>query len=462
MDGLYDGLEAAGYDSASGGKYFKVSSDEAGTANVKYFNNIHAALNYIYTTDVAAYKVTSGSDTVYTGTITLLTEITDGQPFMLGGQENYSGGSLSIIEAKKGNITIDLGGFNYHFSKALTSSNSDASKSKAITIRNNAETTIKIKNGSITVAAQSSGDGALFERVIKNDNAGTLTLESVNIDATNLKGQFGGEDGAAICTTGGTLKLTGSTTIKVNEPSGEDIFYAVGLKCQSGRSNVKIEVDTTGTIPNVGFYGWVDPDDLTKSTSTNPTLGYYGATSNGIESPHYPFDFGSTNYGITIKKGTIGELTVDGVALDKTGWTSYSSKTKLNVTENDTIKTQIADNITVTAGKDNISFDDNAHSLASFKLFDQDATVTANNTYLLYQKNGDKYPYTLAIEGWNRQTAGDDTELNYVAQSLNAEGTADSQGRGDWLINVKNVSDKADLALDSEHKLFGIPTSATP
>ena len=152
------------------------------------------------------------------------------------------------------------------------------------------------------------------------------------------------------------------------------------------------------------------------------------------------------------ESGEVGEITVDGVIVDGKGYTSYSDEYNKFSYPEDAFDYE---NIATPASADNISIGTNAHSLVSFGLFKRGATVAANNTYLIYQKDTVR-PYTLAIEDWNHQTAGDDTELNYFA-SL----SGNDQGKGDWLINIKNISDKADLVLDSTHKIFGIPTCAT-
>ena len=134
---LYDETEAAGYDSASGA-YFKVSSD-GGNTNVKYFKNINAAINYVYsadssgTTDSALYK----SNDTYTATITLLQNVTDGLPIKLvGGKIKKDGtnkvgpnGSIPTDASTKTNLTIDLGGYTYNFSSSYD--DDDGIKSRA-------------------------------------------------------------------------------------------------------------------------------------------------------------------------------------------------------------------------------------------------------------------------------------------------------------------------------------------
>ena len=450
----------------SSGATFEVSNGKSGAdAHTKYFTNVHAALNYIYGADSTAtaagsnntanitnnpyYDSTTGT---YTATIKLLQDVKEGEPLALGGVVVHNDDDyVKVGTAKKTNLTIDLGSYNYKFAKAVVTA---GGKVKAISTKSptnitsldNASslTSVTIKNGSMSVSDQTAGQSrGKFERLLKSYV--NFTFEDVKIDATGLKGQLGGEDGAAINHSAGILSLKGSTTITVRPEQDGETFYAVSGKKGSSYGPIKIEVelDDDGYIPSIGMYGWVAPTGGTGTTGQNAYYASYGGTGASRS-------FASSDFKLDVIKGNVGEITMDGVAVDGVGWTSYSTivpddgrATSLEAAES--VKTAIS----TFASKDNISI-----ASGTFGTFEN----ATGSTYLLYQKSDSLHPYTFGIEGWNK-TSSIGNEYNYVA-SLSGS----TQGKGEIALNVKNNNSSAidtkEIAFDEGHKVFGVPSSA--
>ena len=402
---------------------------------MRYFDTMQYAMNSLvgnadnsFENSLAGGSHKLSDTTNGSAVVTLLDNITAGAGFRIG--TIYKSATASGASHTK--VTLDLNDYTYTFATPLSKdSNAGINKNKGIQISKgaieNSQTAVTIKNGTMNIAEQTTG-GELFERMIRSYT--DLTLENVTLDGRNVKKQDSGEDGAVLCHSVGTLTLSGNTSILVQEDTTDKTYYAVSGK-QSGangdylaNSNTyysagfTINVETTGkdrygndsTIKNIGIFGW-DDGSQTSKTVTGASYKSRGFTADNAK--------------LNIKSGSVGDVTF--------------SKNSVNV-----LDATLANNFSLGGGTSNVE-------LGSFE-------YDAESGKVLYQK-ADGTLYTLAqTNSWNAvSTADNNKAYNYIV----ADTDTSNKGGGKIALNVTGVSDKADLAFDGTHSIFGIPKDAT-
>ena len=296
-----------GYDAETtdGTKHnFKLTVGET----TKYFDYMQSALNAIYANTADSY----------TATIDLLQDVGGdyGEGFLIGGKvtavasgNDKGKATITSSNRKTTKLTINLNGYDYTFTKELSSSSgisvSGIRKSKGIQIYAVTGSSVTIngqnedgtKQGTIAASNQYADK---FERLIRSYT--DLTLNNVTLDGTNLSKQDTQEDGAALCHTRGTLNLLGNTSVLAkdnNGATGSNAYFAVSGKLSNDSTNgyndgYTINVNTTGTITNIGLYKW-------KYTKTENKQTVLDTAKTG--------NFTTQTAKLNIINGTVGEVT---------------------------------------------------------------------------------------------------------------------------------------------------------
>ena len=378
------------------------------------------------------YKLASGKTSA---TVTLLGNITAGEGFIFGCVLNSDGNLATKTNgtdlAGETKAVLNLNKYTYTFATPLVNAEGNGVRyAKAMQIRrgNNiseSQSSFTIKDGTMNVAAQPTG-GQRFEHMLTN--YANFTLDNVTLDGSNLKSQKTGEDGAVLCTSAGTLTLSGNTNIIAQDDTEDKKYYAVaGLLSSYSKlstttladkkncfgdytAGFEINIQTTGkdingndcTIKNIGLANKIDGDN---SWSGN---------------------FKTQKADLNITSGSIGEITIAKVPVESGN-------------------ASVTDNITFTGGA--------TATIGSFEYSDK-------NKVLLNRTATDNRYVFAQVDSWNSASPNDsNAEYDYIVA-----GTGD---KGNSVLNVKGVTDKNTLVFDDteitggKRNIFGIPDGAT-
>ena len=306
-----------------------------------------------YTSQELADAAINNSDCVakignnaYTTLTAAVNAVSDGETITL--LKDATGDGVKVTSGK--NFTLDFGGHTYTVDG--TTVGSAGTETQAFQLLKDSD--ITFKNGTITSS----------KALMLVQNYSNLTLDNMTLDGSKLIG----DAPFTSSNNNGTVNVTGNTSI-IAKTGG--YAFDVSFANTSYPNGAQVTIDTTGTIGAINFNTWSQ---------------------------------GGTNFAgsLTVKNGTIGEITVD----------------------DDALTLGAVDKITITGG-----------TFAN-KSINADATLLVVDNVLV-------------AEGWNETANG----FTYVAKP-------ESGSVGVTAITVSDIDSVDDIKFDAAQKVFVVPNTA--